>query len=41
MGRLGELQFEASLGKKFTKAHLKQWLGVVCICHSSYVEKHK
>jgi hypothetical protein len=28
--------------KKFTRAHLNQWLGVVvCACHPSYVGKHK
>jgi hypothetical protein len=34
--------FEASLGKKFSKSHLKQWLGVVThACHLNYTEKHK
>jgi hypothetical protein len=31
-------QFEASLGKKFVKPHLNQWLGVVAhACYPSYV----
>jgi hypothetical protein len=32
--------FKASLGKKFSRSHLNQWLGAVaCACHPSYAEK--
>jgi hypothetical protein len=35
-------EFEASLGKKFLRTHLNQWLcTVVFTCHPSYMEKHK
>jgi hypothetical protein len=36
------IEMEASLSKKFTRPHFKQWLGTVaCACHSSHVGKHK
>jgi hypothetical protein len=29
-------RIKASLGKKFTRSHLNQWLGtLVCLCHTS------
>jgi hypothetical protein len=40
--RSGGLRFKVSLGKKFTRSHFNQWLGVVVgTCHPSYTRKHR
>jgi hypothetical protein len=37
----GRSQFKDSPREKFTRTHVKQWLGmVVSTCHPSYVGKH-